>query len=358
MNWSIEATLSVLGIAIAIAIGIWQISLAQKQIVVSQKENTEKELSIIEAYHHFQLSLLLDKVKNFWLAGVLEKSLLNSYELNLDKEIRYDLVEDPWNDLRRPPSNKTVNPKSKISDIFEQNDRTILILGESGSGKTITLLKLAQELITRIEKNKNGKIPVPVIFNLSSWAGQSIDKWMVAELNRKYRVPKFLGHRWIEMGWLVPLVDGLDEVAIENRLFCVEAINEYCNDFGLAGIAICCRLEAYLNIPTPLKVSAAICLQPLTRRHINQYIKEVCPKDSFLRTLFSEDPNMFNVATSPLILSLLVLSYQSVRGGINKTSSIAPDFNKFRESFFGFYIDGMLQNKRTSSELFTSENAK
>ena len=358
MNLSTEAILTIFGIVVAIIIGIWQIYLAQKQIVVGQRENAQKEISIVERYYYYRLSLLLDKVKNFWIVGVLEKSLINSYELNLGKEVRYDLIEDPWDNLHRPLLKETIDPKIKISDFFEQNDGAIVILGGAGSGKTTTLLRLAQELITKIEKNKNSKVPVPVIFNLSSWVGQSIDKWLVRELNKRYRIPESLGRRWLEMGWLAPLLDSLDEVAVENRQFCVEAINDFCNDFDLTRVVVCCRLETYMDIPTRLKAGAAICLQSLTNKQINQYIRAICPKDPFLERLLSEDSNILNIAKSPLVLSLLAHSYLSFQGSAKKVRSLSSDINKFRESFFGYYVDRMLQSRHSGNELYSNEDAK
>jgi hypothetical protein len=46
--------------------------------------------------------------------------------------------------------------------------RTLLILGEPGAGKTIALLKLAEDLIVGTTPDLRQQIPV--VFNLSSWA--------------------------------------------------------------------------------------------------------------------------------------------------------------------------------------------
>jgi predicted NACHT family NTPase len=70
--------------------------------------------------------------------------------------------------------------------------RTLLILGEPGAGKTTTLLTLTKHLITRTQEDLSR--PIPVIFNLSSWASkrQNIADWLVQELNRQYKVSKSL----------------------------------------------------------------------------------------------------------------------------------------------------------------------
>ena len=70
---------------------------------------------------------------------------------------------------------RTLPPDQKIVDVFDEVKGALLILGEPGSGKTTTLLELARDLIARAEKDST--LPVPVVFNLSSWVekcGQTI----------------------------------------------------------------------------------------------------------------------------------------------------------------------------------------
>ena len=56
------------------------------------------------------------------------------------------------------------------TDVFDRlgSGRTLLIVGEPGSGKTIALLKLAADAIDRTASDVRQQIPV--VFNLSSWA--------------------------------------------------------------------------------------------------------------------------------------------------------------------------------------------
>ena len=56
--------------------------------------------------------------------------------------------------------------------------------------------------------------PIPVVFNLSSWTDpkQNLLDWLIEELLAKYQVPKKIGGRWLEANWIVPLLDGLDEI--------------------------------------------------------------------------------------------------------------------------------------------------
>lgn len=79
-----------------------------------------------------------------------------------------------------------------------------MILGEPGSGKTITLLKLAKHLLNKAKNNS--KEPIPVWFSLSSWDNQNIEKWLVTEL-RKYPIPPESPLNLLKNYQIIPLLD-------------------------------------------------------------------------------------------------------------------------------------------------------
>ena len=57
--------------------------------------------------------------------------------------------------LELPDQNRqTLSPDKKISHIFDEMNRALLILGAPGSGKTITLLQLTRDLITQVEQDR------------------------------------------------------------------------------------------------------------------------------------------------------------------------------------------------------------
>ena len=87
-------------------------------------------------------------------------------------------------------SRQELSQNSKVIDLFLQMGagRSLLILGEPGSGKTIALLKLAERFIEKADSDPS--LPIPVVFNLSSWVikRQPITEWLVVELKQKYQV--------------------------------------------------------------------------------------------------------------------------------------------------------------------------
>jgi hypothetical protein len=256
-------------------------------------------------------------------------------------------------------SRQTLPPDKKISHIFDEMNRALLILGEPGSGKTITLLQLAQGLIAQAEADETFSHPVPVVFNLSSWLdkGQPLIDWMIGELTAKYQIPKRIGRPWLENNRLLPLLDGLDEVKPENRAACVEAINQFVAEFGLAGLVVCSRLKEYTRLPVRLKLNGAIRLQPLTLEQIYDYLDGAGSKLDALRTTLQSDESLREMAQSPLILGIMSLAYQDVPlEDITQGSLNTPE--KRRKHLFDTYIERMFRRTGQREKPYTDEQTK
>lgn len=256
--------------------------------------------------------ILLQKVKAFWIEGVLEKSLHGAALLELGKEERPAAVEYPWEmvvqAINQEP--RPVPPDQHIVNVFDEAGKSLLILGEPGSGKTTMLLELTRAMIARAEADPT--CPIPVVFNLSSWTEkQPIAGWLVDELNEKYLIPKKIGRSWIENDQLLLLLDGLDEVKPELQSQCVTAINHFRQEH-LVNIAACSRLEEYEAIATRLRLDSAIYLKPLTPEQINRYLEEGGDKLAAVRTALQSDTILQRLARSPLMLNIITLAYQNM----------------------------------------------
>ena len=228
--------------------------------------NIVYNLPPVEADTRRNLLILLDKVKHDWIEGVLEQSVHHEAMLQLGKESRPEMVEHPWaRVLEHPEQGSMALPaQQKLSEIFDKMGRTILILGEPGSGKTITLLELARELLVRAQDDPMQ--PIPVVFNLSTWTEKRPFKdWLMDELTARYQIPRRFSAPWLKNQRLLLLLDGVDEVEPQQREACVKAINELVDDLGLPGLAVCSRLQEYSALPVFLKLRGAICLHPYPR---------------------------------------------------------------------------------------------
>ena len=287
--------------------------------------------------------ILLNKVKNYWVKGVLETSLHGKVLIELGLEERKNAVTRPWGlvwqNLENPQ--QELPPGTRIIDKFDELGlgRTLLILGEPGSGKTTTLLELARDLINRIQADLSQ--PIPVVFNLSSWEGkkQAIADWLVIELNTKYQVSPKIGKAWIQAQKLLLLLDGLDEVSRERREDCVDALNEFCQEYGQTEVVVCSRIRDYEALSSNLIFQGAVYLQPLSLEQIQEYLKNAGSELAAVRKALESDVKLQEFARSPLILSIISLAYQ----GISIAELPSRSNYELREHLFNAYIDRMFK---------------
>ena len=310
----------------------------------SQNSQLLPNYSFRDSYRHRQI--LLNKVRNYWIAGVLEKSLHSTVLIELGLEERLDATQTPWGVAWETPNQPRQNLPggTKIIDKFDEigEGRTLLILGEPGSGKTTSLLQLARDLVDRAEQDINQ--PIPVVFNLSSWvrSTQTITDWLVAELNAQYQIPQPVGQTWIKTEQLLLLLDGLDEVKEDLQASCIQALNQFSSECGRTEIVVCSRWEDYARLPERLKMQGAIYLQPLGRSQVLNYLNNAGPGLEALSTLLEEDRALQELATTPLMLSILTLAYQGMS---------AEDFPKNatveerRKHLFDAYIQRMFARR-------------
>ncbi|HVF58809.1 MAG TPA: CHAT domain-containing protein [Thermoanaerobaculia bacterium] len=260
------------------------------------------------------LLILLRKVRQFWIEGVLERSLQRSARLDLGMEIVGGATASPFGAVSdtADAGAAAVPAGRRVAEVFEELGGSLLVLGEPGSGKTISLLELARDLLDRAEKDP--ACPVPVLFDLASWKGpgQDFGDWLVDRLAVRYLIPKRVGRAWLDEGRLLPLLDGLDEVAPEARSACVEAVNAFTEAGLQPSIAVCCRLKEYLELPVRLALNGAIRLQPFTRDQVFAFLERAGPPLAALKSLLERDSGMLIEARSPLMLSLMVQAYQDL----------------------------------------------
>jgi eukaryotic-like serine/threonine-protein kinase len=317
--------------------------------------NVVYQLPPVEAEDRRNLLILLRKVKQFWIEGVLEQSVYHEAMIQLGKETRPEMVQHPWEKVLELPdkTSRSLPPDKNIREVFKEAGRALLILGEPGSGKTITLLELAQELISIAENDPTQ--PIPIVLNLSTWSIQnpSIFDWLVGELSSKYQIPKRFGRPWVGNNRLLLLLDGLDEVDHNQRDRCVKAINEFVEQSGVPGIAVCSRLEEYLALPVYLKLSGAICLQPLTFDQINEYFDKVGSPLAALGALLPNDLILQELAQTPLMLNVMSLAYQDLPiEALSQGEFITVEGR--RKNLFDTYIKRMFERKGKADSLYDS----
>jgi len=290
---------------------------------------------------------LIKQVRTTWIEGLLEHSLHEAARLELRLQEQPDASANPWRlqvqELDRPP--QPLPPDTSIVQVYDEADGELLILGEPGAGKTTLLLELARTLLDRAEADEHHRIPV--VFNLSSWAEKRslLAEWLVEELWTKYRVPRKIGQSWMDSDQLLPLLDGLDEVAEEARSGCVQTINAYYQhrlEQGPDPLVVCCRSQEYMALSTRITLPQAVSIQPLMDEQIEHYLQSAGKQLEAVQAAIHKDPILREFATTPLMLSILVLTYQ---GKSIEDLVIGTSLEDQRRRVLTAYVQRMLQRR-------------
>lgn len=301
-----------------------------------------------------QLRILLDRVESYWVEGVLNQSLHHGDSIPLGKEVKEKAVEPSWKCVAPLPSalRELLLHNRNITTLFDATG-LLLILGEPGSGKTTTLLELAKGLITRAKDDPTER--VPIVLNLSSWEqAQSLEEWIAAELSAKYRIPKSIASTWLAQDYLVPLLDGLDELPSTAQSVCVAAINAFVKSRQPSGLVVCSRLAEYEWLSERLTLNGAVCIEPLSPEDVNQFLETRGAKLEGLQQAMKVDPVLQELAQTPLMLDIMSVAC----GGVSKEALTAnkDDSSKTRQHhIFHLYVEHMFERKESTSNQFEKD---
>src|SRR5262249_12718754 len=122
-------------------------------------------------------------------------------------------------------------------------------------------------------------------------------------------------------------------------LDCIRAINAYRPATGIRPtIVVCCRLEDYKPYAGQLVVQRVLLIEPLSQGQIDQYLAN--PNLAGLKQALADDNGLLEVATTPLMLSLIALTFKSVPAPSILVQQSSRDFSleqRHRE-FFSRYV--------------------
>ncbi len=204
---------------------------------------------------------------------------------------------------------------------FEHYKGRLLLLGEPGTGKTITLLHFAREALLR--RLQDSSAPLPILRSIVMWDAYqrpALDSW----IGDAYQNPALAAE--IRAGHALLLLDGLDELGIERpikreepdgekfdpRQRFLEAIAALvgANGYALPSIQILvtCRLKDYAQIGHKIALNGAVTLQPLDDAQIAAYLHG---QPELLQTIMADD-KLREVAQTPLLLSIFGFVYEGM----------------------------------------------
>ncbi|MYT34349.1 MULTISPECIES: XRE family transcriptional regulator [unclassified Streptomyces] len=248
-------------------------------------------------------------------------------------------------DIRKAPAGATDAPPLDLAGSLdeitagghEQADSPwLLVLGRGGSGKSALALRFA---LTRLKARRRAReAPVPVIFSLGSWNPQTtlLRNWLI---NRLERDQSFLAEAgptgnktWaatlVDADYVLPILDGFDEIAIGLRKDALIALNSC--DFPLLVTSRRAEIEAVREEAKVVPSAAAIELIDLNLDDSVNYLQEatgttlpesmdVAPRTGWayvLRELRRRPhtqaaANLGAVLTTPLMVTLARFVYES-----------------------------------------------
>lgn len=308
--------------------------------------------SALSTYQKRNRDIALRTVRRIWIKEALEQSLGGRALVVLGVNRQYGLLDDPWRDVRQEPASpmQPYKPGTRITEIFDDAMGELLILGDAGSGKTTLLLELTNNLLDRARRNEEH--PLPLVFHLSFWTARqpSLHRWMLSEMNKRYRIPRSLAEQWITSNQVLPLLDGFDNIASRHQEACVDAINTYLSEHEAVPLVVCSR-TSYNTLSHHLRLNAAVMVQSLTSSQIDEYLASSEEERIMVNAALYEDPMLQELATNPLMLYIISTVYAKMP---EQTEQAARDLLQGssllekRRRFFAAYVKLMLDQKSSA----------
>jgi hypothetical protein len=163
----------------------------------------------------------------------------------------------------------------ELTDAFlTQVPRRTLVAGESGAGKSV-LLHLAR-------RAQISDLPYPVLLSLRAWDHRiPLQDWLERELVRgdpqlgrpASDGPESLASEALRRGWLLPILDGRDEVGLPaDRLRTVESLNDWLRGDDRPGLVVASRPLPDGSPPRGPLCSMTARVEPLPAGHVMPYL--------------------------------------------------------------------------------------
>jgi hypothetical protein len=168
-----------------------------------------------------------------------------------------------------------------------------------------------------------------------------LQDWLGEQIALLYTVDWNLSQQWIQTKQLLPLLDGLDEMEASARTACIAAINTYHREH-LQPLVVCSRTDEYDTAAKheQLALHTAVVVQPLSFAQVDTHLATLGKPLAGLRAALKKQPLLQTVATTPLLLQVLMLTYHgtSIRALYQKEAHL-------QEQIWTDYVQHMVTHK-------------
>ncbi|MEU4689468.1 NACHT domain-containing protein [Actinoplanes sp. NPDC023714] len=212
-------------------------------------------------------------------------------------DVQFDFRPAPGHDAAQ------ANRQGRLGDVAtyyrKLRPSRMVITGAAGAGKTV----LAVELMMMLLQDRAPGDPVPVRLSAASWdAGDEpeglIRRWLVAHLVEVYRLAPRSARALVTEGWILPVVDGLDELdATDEPGFASRAgqalrvLNAYQHFRERAAVIVTCRsghYEALVAENSRLEDSARVEIRSVSAAKARDFITSRVVDPRRWRTVLDE----------------------------------------------------------------------
>ena len=224
-----------------------------------------------------------------------------------------------------------------FSRAFKFFDGRILLLGDPGSGKTVTLLHFARDAIVRRRNNPNA--PLPILALIPTWdASTPIEKWIASAYGAPEKALEI-----IRNGEALLLLDGLDELGSKKEIREGQKVIETFDPRARFiqqlpprnQLLLTSRTREFEEIGHKIALNGAITLRSLNTDQITHYLET---QPELLEFVESED-SLQEWLNTPLLLSFFALAYEGMTSNERKQlSGMLNNANELRATIFDGYI--------------------
>jgi hypothetical protein len=242
------------------------------------------------------------------------------------------MLSDSKDNNQQPPTQHAMMQRSYVDqygnihqdfrDVFTSFEGRIILLGESGIGKTITLLTHALEAIKA--RQQDPQQALPIFAKIAGWdstnpdADEAFLDCLIKDIDTE--LDKVALTTELDSGHCILFLDGLDGLSGERRdettLFDPRsrffAQVPYKNQF-----VITCRTADFNRINYRIPLGGTLQLRKLSDEQIKDYF-QLTASPPQLWQLLQNYKNLLNIVRTPLILRLFVLAYYDIPNAVNE----------------------------------------